>query len=233
MISYMKADGNAKRSLFKYRLFILDDYHMQISDERKKRVIDLYFDQHKSYAEIAQIERISPRDIHAIIKEEEARRQKHKQQEISAQAYQLFSEGKTPIEVAIILKIPASKVSKLYREYWDLKGLHQLNIIYKETNGKLWPFLKLYKELIKKRRMIIEQVVNVVEIAIHKLPYMGSLYRQAKDQAEKMQITIQRLSNDIAAKEYKISLLDKIAFSSEQECKRTEQRVQELTDKKN
>ena len=110
--------------------------------------------------------------IHAIIKEEKARRQKHKQQEISAQAYQLFSEGKTPIEVAIILKIPASKVSKLYREYWDLRGLHQLNIIYKETNGKVWIILKLYKELIKKRRMSIEQVTNVIGNAIHKLPYM-------------------------------------------------------------
>ena len=126
---------------------------MQITKDRKKRVIDLYFNQHKTYAEIAEIEKISPCDIHAIIKEEEARRQKHKQQEISSQAYQLFSEGKTPIEVATILNLPASKVSKLYREYWDLKGLHQLNIIYKETNGKLWPFLKVYKELIKKRGM--------------------------------------------------------------------------------
>jgi DNA-directed RNA polymerase specialized sigma subunit len=53
---------------------------LQITEERKKRVIDLYFNQHKTYAEIAQIERISPRDIHAIIKEEEDRRQKHKQQ---------------------------------------------------------------------------------------------------------------------------------------------------------
>src|SRR5215210_1781714 len=149
-----------KRSLYKDRLSILEEYHMQISDERKKRVIDLYFNQHKSYAEIAQIEKISPRDIHAIIKEEEARRQRHKQQEISAQAYQLFSEGKTPIEVAIILNLPASKVSKLYREYWDLRGLHQLNIIYKETNGKIWIVLKLYKELIKKRRMSIEKVAN-------------------------------------------------------------------------
>ncbi|MDQ3971454.1 MAG: hypothetical protein M3227_07180 [Thermoproteota archaeon] len=40
------------------------------------------------------------------------------------------------------------------------------------------------------------------------------------------------MSNDIAAKEYKISLLDKIAFTSEQDGKRTEQRVQELTAKK-
>jgi cell division septum initiation protein DivIVA len=81
--------------------------------------------------------------------------------------------------------------------------------------------------------MSIKQVVNAVEIAIHKLPYMESLYRQAKDQAEKMQHTIQRLANDIRALELKISILDKIAFSSEQDCKRTEQRVQELTDKKN
>jgi len=47
-----------------------------------------------------------------------------------------------------------------------------------------------------------------------------------------MQLTRQYLSNDIQALKDKISILDKIAFSSEQDCKRTEQRVQELTDKK-
>jgi predicted DNA-binding protein YlxM (UPF0122 family) len=124
---------------------------VQISKDRKKRVIDLYFNQHKTYAEIAEIEKISPRDIHAIIKEEEARRQKYEQQEICAQAYQLFSEGKTPVQVAIELNLPASKVIKLYIEYWKLRGLDKLNSIFKETNGKLWPFLKLYKELIKKK----------------------------------------------------------------------------------
>ena len=205
---------------------------MQISKERKNRVIDLYFNQHKSYAEIAQIERISPRDIHAIIKQEIARRQKHKQQEISAQAYKLFSEGKTTVEVAIILNLLASKISKLYREYWKLRGQDKLNTIYKETHGKIWPLCKLYKELIKNKRMSIEQAVNVVEIAIHKLPYMENLYVQAKDQAEKMQRTIQRLANDVGALERKITILDKFAISSEQECKRTEQRVQELADKK-
>jgi hypothetical protein len=47
-----------------------------------------------------------------------------------------------------------------------------------------------------------------------------------------MQCTIQRLENDIEARKNKISILDKIAFSSEQDCKRTEQRVQELTAQK-
>jgi hypothetical protein len=54
-----------------------------ISEERKKRIIDLYYNQGKTTREIAKIERMSIRDIHAIITEEEARRQKHKQQEIS------------------------------------------------------------------------------------------------------------------------------------------------------
>jgi hypothetical protein len=61
---------------------------------------------------------------------------------------------------------------------------------------------------------------------------MENLYQQAKDQAEKMQRTIQRLANDISMSEHKISILDKTVFSCEQERKRTEQRVQELTDKK-
>jgi hypothetical protein len=40
------------------------------------------------------------------------------------------------------------------------------------------------------------------------------------------------LANDIEARKHRISILDKIALSSEQECKRTEQRVQGLADKK-
>ena len=84
---------------------------MQITEQRKKRLIDLYFNQHKSYAEIAQLEHISPHDIHAIIKEEETRRQKYKDHQQSAKANKLFSEDKTTVEVAIELNLPASKVS--------------------------------------------------------------------------------------------------------------------------
>ena len=79
---------------------------MIISEERKKRVIDLYYNQGKTTREIAEIERMSIRDISVILKDEEARRQKYKdqqeQEEISSKAYDLFSKGKTPVEVIII-----------------------------------------------------------------------------------------------------------------------------------
>jgi polyhydroxyalkanoate synthesis regulator phasin len=163
------------RSLYKYQLSILEEYNLQITEERKKRVIDLYFSQHKTYAEIAQIERMSPRDIHDIIKEEETRRQKHKQQEISSKAYKLFSEGKTTVEVAIIINLREPEVTKLYRGYWKLKGLDKLNIIHKETKGKIWTVLKLYQRLVKKGGMNIEQVINTVDIAVNRLPHMETL----------------------------------------------------------
>ena len=62
---------------------------------------------------------------------------------------------------------------------------------------------------------------------------METLYIQAKDQAEEMQHTVQRLANEIRALERKISILDKTAFSIEQERKRKQRQVQELIDQKN
>jgi hypothetical protein len=93
-------------------------------------------------------------------------------------------------------------------------------------------FLKLYR-LMKENGMSIEQVVNAVYAAIHKLPYIENLYEQVKEQVENMQRTIQGLANDIEERKKKISLLDNIIFSSEQDCERKEQRVQELIDQKN
>jgi transposase len=113
---------------------------LAITEERKKLVIDLYYNQGKTTREIAKIERISIRDISIILKEEESKRQKYKdqqQEEISSNAYKLFSEVKTCVQVAITLNLGQPEITKLYREYWELKRQHKLNSIHKETNGNL------------------------------------------------------------------------------------------------
>ena len=98
---------------------------LTISEERKRHVIDLYYNQGKTTCEIAEIERMSIRDISAIIKEEESRRQKYKhqqqQEELSSKAYKLFSEVKSPVEVAVALNLREPEATKLYREYWKLR----------------------------------------------------------------------------------------------------------------
>ena len=208
--------------------------------EKERRVIDLY-SQGKTYRQIAEEARVSPNDIHAILKKKEEetnntvtnnQQQQSSSSSLSTRAYELLSQGKKAFQVAIALNIRQSEATKYCREYWRLRGLHKLNYIYKATNGKLGPFLKLYKQLVKQKGMSIEQVVNVLDTAVNRLPHMESLYIQARDETQKMQQTRQHLLNDMNALEYKISLLDKTAFSCEQECNRTEQQVQALTAKK-
>jgi hypothetical protein len=208
---------------------------MTISEERKKRIIDLYYNQGKTTREIAKIERVSIRDISPTLKEEESKRQRYKdqrqQEEVSSKAYKLFSKGKHPVDVAIALNLRQPEATKLYNEYWKLKQMHILDSIFKETNGKLGPFLKLFR-LMKEKHMNTAQVIYAVDIAANRLPYMESLYNQLKDEVDKLQYTIQGLLKNRDDLKYKISILDKTAFSIEQDCKRKQQQLQALTAQK-
>jgi hypothetical protein len=77
-------------------------------EERKKRVRDLYFIEGMTTRDIARTERISIRDISAIIKEEvkkqnlEDNSQKQLEGRLSANAYRLFDGGMTPVLVSFL-----------------------------------------------------------------------------------------------------------------------------------
>jgi len=91
--------------------------------ERERLVLELYYNQGKTYREISKAARISPRDIgfilNKVIKEkdkegikqqdnndaEENKQQEQQQLSLSDQAYKLFSNRKTPLEVAIALNL--------------------------------------------------------------------------------------------------------------------------------
>ena len=112
-------------------------------DEKERRVIDLYYNQGKTTREIIKELRVSPNYVSAILKKEEEKNNSivtNKQQQpsssLATRAYELFSNGKTPLQVAIALNIRQSEAAKYYREYWKLKGVDKLNTIHIETNGK-------------------------------------------------------------------------------------------------
>jgi transposase len=162
--------------------------------ERERLVIDLY-NQGKTYREICKQVRISPRDIGVILNkviEGKAERSKEEQDNInsknqnqeqqphrslSAQAYKLFSDRKTPLEVAIALNLRESEATKFYKEYWKLKNLHNLNMAYEETKGDIDPFLKLYK-LAKSNGMGVQQVIDALAIANNDLPAVEQRFKR-------------------------------------------------------
>src|SRR5437763_6684956 len=116
--------------------------HM-LSIEKEKLVIDLYYNQRKNVRQIAQEARISFRDIAAILKKKKeaavnvgdggtgnglvaADSQQQQQSnycnnnnskspnEKATQAYKLFDEGKTPVEVAVQLGLSEKEVTRYY-----------------------------------------------------------------------------------------------------------------------
>src|SRR3712207_3784573 len=112
-----------------YYIFLKDTNYMRIltRQERERLVLDLY-NQGKTYREISEEARILPRNIGVIlnkaIEKTETLKQEHdnnntekNQQEqqslsLSVQAYKLFSEAKTPLEVTIALNIRESEATK-------------------------------------------------------------------------------------------------------------------------
>jgi transposase len=193
MISH---DNNNSFKLLLYYIFLEDTKHMTIltRQEKERLVLELYYNQGKTYREIAKEARISPRDIGVILNkaveekktegskgEEQDNIDSEKNQEqqrhlsLAPQAYKLFSDRKTPLEVAIELNLGESEATKFYREYWRLKQLHNLNMVYEEVKGDIEPFLRLYR-LSKAAGMSARHVTNLLKIANTDLPDIQRRY---------------------------------------------------------
>jgi hypothetical protein len=137
--------------------------------------------------EIARIERISIRDISAILKEEEVKKQnleddsqKQLEGRLSADEYRLFEKGMTPVQVAIRLELGEPLASKLYKGYLKLKGLFGVVLLYEEIGEGVWSYLKLYKLGISTGNRN-KEIVSAVDTVLNKLP--GA--REALDQTRK------------------------------------------------
>jgi transposase len=186
--------------------------------ERERLVLELY-NQGKTIREIAKEARMSFRDIGVILNKtlkekteatkeqgQDNNREQCNQQEnlsLSAQAYKLFSEGKTPLEVAIVLNLRESEATKFYKEYWKLKRLHNLNMVHEELKGDIEPFLKLYK-LAKRKGMGIKQVVNLLEMSNNDLSDIQCRYERLKREVNALefnkhqsQIALSHFNNQI------------------------------------
>ena len=85
--------------------------------------------------------------MNKVIEQKKQKNQKKNQEQLSlsSQAYKLFSDTKNQLELSIPLNLKESVVTKFYKEYWKLKQLHNLNMVYEETKEDISPFLKLYR----------------------------------------------------------------------------------------
>jgi Sigma-70, region 4 len=147
--------------------------------EREELVLDLYFDQNKTYSEIAKIAKISPRDIKPIIDKAYQEKERKEHKSTAVQAYELFSKGKTPLQVAIDLNIGEAPATQHYTEYLRLMQIDDITKIYLEFKGDVSYFVELCKAA-KAAHISIPQVIKLLRIANNYLPSVQHRYTASK-----------------------------------------------------
>jgi predicted transcriptional regulator len=139
-------------------------------------VLDLYYNQDKTYRQIAKEAKICPRDIKTIIDNKEKETELSQSSCISSQAFNLFLQGKTPIQVAITLNLKEPEVHDLYKQYWNLQQLHELYQVYEKIKDGIGSFVELYR-LIEAARMDIKHVTKLLDVANGELPKVERMHK--------------------------------------------------------
>jgi hypothetical protein len=148
---------------------------LDMNKEQKEQYVIRLYKENKSTRQIAELVHMSFRNIVAITKkvklEAHGERGPSSNDDIKSkskttQAYKLFSELNTPVEVAIELDLPADQVMAIYQEYWKLNGMYGLAQIYEEAKSDLHDLLRLHK-IAKDLGMEKQDMINVLEFVKH------------------------------------------------------------------
>jgi hypothetical protein len=164
-------------------------------EEREEYVIQLW-KAGRTVRQIAELVHMSFRDIGAItnkVKLQAARERGYAAEDTEpksseSQAFKLFSEGRSPVEVAIRLDLAADRVRAIYREYWELTGRFEMAQIYDEARYDLCGLLRLHK------------IITRLEMAEHDIKKVFELAKY--NQLELLQWKVQYLTNQVNMLEF-------------------------------
>ena len=171
--------------------------------EKEQLIVDLY-NSGSSYREISKEARVSLRDIKGIVDKANGVQSLSK----SSQAYKMFSEGKSPTDVAIALDMREPEVMQLYKESWTLRQIYELNSIYLETKGDLGPFVKLY-QLSRRAGLNSEQIVRILRLADDDLLRLERRYYNIKSEVRNLETKKASLIRIMQEYERQVSALEK------------------------
>ena len=118
-----------------------------LTNEQKEAIVIEMLKQGRPIREIAKAAQKSFSGIGEIKRRvlgESASYKKKKKLSKVAQALELLSKNKTPIEVAIELDVDPKDVEKIYLNYLGLNGLHKLVNIHQELGNYLQDFIGFY-----------------------------------------------------------------------------------------
>ncbi len=209
--------------------------------EKEKRVIELY-EQDAAYRTIAKEVHFSLGRISSIIKKHtgeldvEAEKEgqlEQKEEPIATKVFKLLEEGKTPVEVAIALNLESDEVTELYKKWWELKGLYDLNQLYEEAKDYLFELHAAYK-LVRDEGVAARQLVDAAK-CLQQLPLLESRLSKITNEVQNMEGQKQtqmnelcKLRNDVTITQQDLDSYSGIINDHKQEIKKLTDQIQQL-----
>jgi predicted transcriptional regulator len=142
--------------------------------QKEAHVLALY-KKGKTYREITKEAGVSPNTIKAIL----IKAGLDQMPCMSSRVFELYSQQKTPLQVAITLGLKAEDAIRYHQEYFMLLGCTELTKIYLQIKDNPWPFVNLVK-LAQDSGMRDSEVVESLKIANGYLPRIRLEYDRVK-----------------------------------------------------
>jgi hypothetical protein len=136
-----------------------------MNKKQKEALVLALAEKGKTYREITKEAGVSPNTVKAVLN----RAGLDESTSIHSRAFELFSEGKTPLQVAITLNLEAEKAIQYHQQYYMLLGCTEFTKVYPHIKDNPWPYVNLV-QLTLKARMGDGEVVELLKIANGYLP---------------------------------------------------------------
>jgi hypothetical protein len=139
---------------------------MVTSDEIEEQIVELHKER-KTSKEISKVVHKNFTFIGAVLRKrfpEEYIDADNNEANKETEALKLFSEKKSPTEVAIKLALNFDQTEKVYLDFLRLQGLFELYKIYLEHKPKLRIYLWFIRQLRKRRNISIKNLKDVLSV---------------------------------------------------------------------
>jgi predicted transcriptional regulator len=143
--------------------------------KQKEALVIALSEKGKTYREITKEAGVSPNTIKAILNKAGL----DQITSISSRVFELYSQDKTPLEVAIILGLKSEEALRYHQEYFMLLGCTEFTKVYLQIKDNPWAYVNLVK-LALKSGMSDNEVVELLKIANGHLPRVKLEYDRLK-----------------------------------------------------
>jgi predicted transcriptional regulator len=156
-----------------------------MNKKQKEALVIALSEKGKTYREIAKEAGVSPNTIKAILNKAGL----DQTTSISSRVFELYSQNKTPLEVAITLGLKSEEVLRYHQEYFMLLGCTEFTKVYLQIKDNPWPYVNLVK-LVLNSGMGDGEIVELLKIANEHLPRVRLEYDRLKAELNSLKAEI-------------------------------------------